>query len=201
MSWINEIKYKNSEGELRKTYDRAKGPDDNLDNILTVHSLRPHTLAGHLSLYKNVLHHSSNTLPKWYLESIGVYVSVLNKCDYCVAHHAEGLKKVLKDELKFAKIIEAILQQSPENYFENKWLAGLNYTLKLTTQPYSVKQEDIQQLQKLGFEDGEILEINQVVSYFNYANRTVLGLGVDLQGDILGLSPSDSSNPENWAHT
>ena len=33
-----------------------------------------------MKLYKNVLHHNSNTLPKWFLESIGMYVSLLNKC-------------------------------------------------------------------------------------------------------------------------
>ena len=43
-------------------------------------------------------------------------------------------------------------------------------------------------------------EINQVVAYFNYANRTVLGLGVDVEGDILGLSPSNSSDENNWNH-
>jgi hypothetical protein len=45
------------------------------------------------------------------------------------------------------------------------------------------------------------LEINQVVAYFNYANRTVLGLGVETSGDLLGLSPGDSDDPENWQHT
>jgi uncharacterized protein YciW len=56
-------------------------------------------------------------------------------------------------------------------------------------------------LKAAGFSDSEILEINQVVSYFNYANRTVLGLGVNLDGDILGLSPNDNDDPANWSHT
>lgn len=47
----------------------------------------------------------------------------------------------------------------------------------------------------------ERVEINQVVSYFAYANRTVLGLGVSLEGDVLGLSPNDSSDAENWRHS
>lgn len=53
---------------------------------------------------------------------------------------------------------------------------------------------------EVGFTHGEILEINQVVAYFNYANRTVLGLGVDVEGDILGLSPGNSSDEINWNH-
>ena len=44
----------------------------------------------------------------------------------------------------------------------------------------------------------EILEINQVTSYFNYVNRTVVGLGVDTKGDIIGLSPNNSNDPNNW---
>ena len=47
-----------------------------------------------------------------------------------------------------------------------------------------------------GLDDQAILELNQVVAYFNYANRTVQGLGVDTAGDILGLSPDGAG----WQH-
>ncbi len=87
MSWIKTLSYDESEGLLRFLYDRIKGPDNYIDNILLAHSLRPHTLEGHMSLYKSVLHHSKNTIPTWYLESIGVYTSMLNNCDYCIDHH------------------------------------------------------------------------------------------------------------------
>ena len=50
-------------------------------------------------------------------------------------------------------------------------------------------------------DDGEILEVNQVVAYFCYANRTVLGLGVTTEGDIIGLSPNENDDPDNWNHT
>ena len=52
----------------------------------------------------------------------------------------------------------------------------------------------------MNLSDGEILEINQVVSYFNYANRTVLGLGVSTKGDIIGLSPNNSDDENHWNH-
>ena len=70
---------------------------------------------------------------------------------------------------------------------------------KLTSSPSSLTVEDYNDLSKQ-FDDGEVLEINQVVSYFCYANRTVLGLGVNIDGDILGLSPNESSDPDNWNH-
>jgi hypothetical protein len=55
-------------------------------------------------------------------------------------------------------------------------------------------------LRGAGWNDGEILEINQVTAYFHYANRTVLGLGVNTHGDVLGLSPSDEGDMANWNH-
>ncbi len=55
-------------------------------------------------------------------------------------------------------------------------------------------------LRSAGYTDGEILEINQVSAYFSYANRTVLGLGCSTDGDILGLSPNNSDDPDDWNH-
>jgi alkylhydroperoxidase family enzyme len=84
MTWISTISYDDAEGALKKLYDRVKGPDNNVDNIMMAHSLRPHSMQGHMTLYKYVLHHPRNTLPKSYLETIGVWVSMLNDCNYCV---------------------------------------------------------------------------------------------------------------------
>ena len=50
MAWINSKSYDESDGQLRKIYDRIKGPENNIDNILSIHSLRPHSLNGHMSL-------------------------------------------------------------------------------------------------------------------------------------------------------
>ena len=71
MSWIKEIPYEKASGQLKKIYDRVKGPNNTIDNVLSIHSLRPHSLTGHMALYKNVIHNSKNTLPKWYLETLG----------------------------------------------------------------------------------------------------------------------------------
>ena len=76
-------------------------------------------------------------------------------------------------------------------------LAGLEYAARLTAVASSITALDIETLRNAGFDDGEILELNQVSAYFAYANRTVLGLGINADGDIIGLSPGD---PDNWSH-
>jgi uncharacterized peroxidase-related enzyme len=201
MAWIKTISYADAGGKLKRLYDRVKGPDNNVDNIMLAHSLRPHSMEGHMALYKYVLHHSSNTLSKAFLESVGVYVSSLNQCAYCVEHHFAGLSRLLGDAARAATIRDALEARKPEDAFSGAELAALGYAEKLTTAAGTVTQNDIETLRHAGLEDGQILEINQVTSYFCYANRTVLGLGVDTEGDIVGLSPGDSSDPDNWSHS
>ncbi len=57
----------------------------------------------------------------------------------------------------------------------------LDYAKELTIKPFKVKQESIMKLKNTGFSDQDILDINQVISYFNYVNRIVEGLGVQLE--------------------
>ena len=167
---------------------------------MMAHSLRPHSMEGHMALYKNVLHHAENTLPKWFLEALGVYVSQLNECDYCVDHHAEGMKRLVLDGARSSALREALRSEQFEPTFSAREALALSYARTLTLEQSNIKESTVTQLLEAGFSDGAVLEINQVVAYFNYANRTVLGLGVTTEGDDLGLSPNDSTDPDNWQH-
>ena len=200
MTWISTISYDDADGALKKLYDRIKGPDNNVDNIMMAHSLRPHSMEGHMSLYKYVLHHPRNTLPKSYLETIGVWVSLLNECRYCVEHHFGGMARLINDDVRAATIRQSMEQRNLQQAFEGQDLAGLCYAEKLTTNAASVSKSDIDDMRDAGFDDGQILEINQVTAYFAYANRMVQGLGINSDGDIIGLSPGDETDPDNWSH-
>lgn len=200
MTWINTVAYEAATGKLKKLYDRVKGPDNNVDNIMLAHSLRPHSMEGHMAIYKNVIHHSGNKIDKWLLEACGVYVSHLNGCHYCFEHHFAGMKRLLKNDERSEKIKEAIIHDAPQEAFEGSQLAIMHYARKLTLTPANMVRDDVTTLQEAGIDDGEILEINQVVSYFAYANRMVLGLGVNTDNDIIGLSPNNSDDPDNWNH-
>ncbi|CUJ90070.1 putative peroxidase-related enzyme [Ruegeria denitrificans] len=202
MSWIKTVPFDEATGKLRKLYERVTGPDNNVDNIMMAHSLRPHSMEGHMALYKNVLHHSANKVPKWFLEVLGVWVSSLNQCSYCVEHHFSGLQRLLGDTDRGDAIRAAIEASTPKAApLDNAQIAAMCYARKLTEAPAEMVQADVRALQDAGWDDGEILEINQVCAYFSYANRTVLGLGCSTTGDVLGLSPNNSDNPADWGHS
>ena len=52
--------------------------------------------------------------------------------------------------------------------------------------PGRMIKADVDALRAQGVDDGEILEANQIVCYFNYVNRCLNGLGVTTDGDVVG---------------
>ncbi len=200
MTWIDTVPYDQATGRLKTLYDRVKGPDDNVDNIMMSHSLRPHTMEAHMTIYKYVLHHSANQVPKWFLECIGVLVSHLNGCGYCFDHHYAGMARLIGDQPR-AEAMKTAIVSGDRGLFDAAQAAALAYAEKLNQNCAAMAQTDVEALRAAGWSDGEILEINQVTAYFGYANRTVLGLGVSTEGDIIGLSPNNSDDPNDWGHT
>ncbi|MBI3503248.1 MAG: alkylhydroperoxidase [Proteobacteria bacterium] len=199
-AWIKMLQYDESDGYLRQLYDRVKGPGGAIDNVMKIHSLRPHTMEGHSALYKSVLHHAGNALPVWFLECLGIYTSLSNKCDYSVSHHYAGLTRLLKDDAKARAIYQALVFAVPERVFSGRELGLLRYVRKLTLEPQKMEESDVEAARGAGASDAEIFEANQVCAYFNYSNRLLNGLGVTTQGDVLGYSPPNSDKLDDWEH-
>ena len=59
--------------------------------------------------------------------------------------------------------------------------AMLDYAFKLTREPGSMVEADVEALRLRGFSDAAILDINLVTSYFAFVNRLADGLGVELE--------------------
>ena len=95
MPWIETIAYEDADKKLKALYDRVKGPDNNVDNIMMMHSLRPHSMEGHMAIYKYVLHHHNNTIDKWFLETLGVWVSALETALSPKPHTTMAIRSLL----------------------------------------------------------------------------------------------------------
>ena len=158
MPWIETVAYKDADAKLKPLYDRVKGPDNNVDNIMMMHSLRPHSMEGHMAIYKYVLHHRDNTIDKWFLETLGVWVSALNECNYCIEHHFAGLKRLLCDDRKSAQIRAAIDSNNIEVApLDNRQKIAMEYARQLTRDPGGMREDIIKKLRTASYSDGEIL--------------------------------------------
>jgi uncharacterized peroxidase-related enzyme len=185
-AWIHMVPVVDATGALKQAYDKVRTPHGTVDNVMRVHSLRPHTMEGHLALYRSVLHHPDNKLPLWFLECVAVATSLLNRCDYSFAHHWTNARNLVGDEARAAEILQALRDDRPERVFAGKELALLRYARKLTRSPGDLERADVEACREAGADDGEVLEVNQVCAYFNYSNRVLNGLGVDTEGDTVG---------------
>jgi len=186
-AWIRMIQPMDADGKLRETYDKVMSPHGTIDNVMKVHSLQPKTMLGHLELYKSILHNPDMTLPAWFLEVVASYTSVINNCNYSLAHHFNNARHLIADDERADRILAALKYRKPAAEFAGKELALLNYAARLTEDVQNISESEFRQAKDAGCNDCEILEVNQVVAYFNYSNRVLNGLGVTTDGDVVGF--------------
>ncbi len=60
-------------------------------------------------------------------------------------------------------------------------LALLDFAVKLTKSPSRVRQEDLDALRRHGLTDHQLVDTVHCISYFNFINRVLDGLGVDAE--------------------
>lgn len=173
-AWIAIVGEQEAEGELEEAYRLIAGRRGKVANIMKVHSLNPAAMRAHMDLYLTLLFGKSK-LPRADRELVAVIVSTANDCRYCVQHHRAALDHYWKDPGR----IERALRDYRTADLSDREISMLDYSLKLTRTPDSMRPEDLEALRRVGFEDEEILDLNLVVSYFNFVNRIALGLGVE----------------------
>ena len=185
-AWIKMISDEEADENLLDALNLSRTPHGTVDNVMRVHSLRPNTLRGHVVLYRAALHDDANTLPMWLQETISSYVSILNGCEYSLANHWANARHLMGDNEKADTVEKALHSRNPQAVFDGRELALLEYTEKLTLRPADMAEADVVKLRDNGLNDGEILEANQIICYFNYVNRSLNGLGVTTDNDIVG---------------
>ena len=94
-----------------------------------------------------------------------------------MTHHRRGLRRLLKDD--------ALLTEIERDWrtagLDERRVAMLDYSTRLTREPASVRESDVERLRAAGFSDADVLAICEVTSYYAYANRMADGLGVTLE--------------------
>ncbi|MDH3667634.1 MAG: peroxidase-related enzyme [Paracoccaceae bacterium] len=185
-AWIRMLSDAEADADLADALAGARTPHGTVDNVLRVHSLRPNTMRGHMTLYKAALHDEANTIPMWLQETVASYVSILNDCAYSLANHWANARHLMGDEAKADAVEAAINAHRPEDALDGQALAVMRYAEKLTLAPADIVEADVEALRAAGLDDGQILEANQIICYFNYVNRSINGLGVTTDGDIVG---------------
>ena len=174
MPYINVIQPDQAEGELKEIYNKLIKSRGKLAEVHKIQSLNPDSIVKHMDLYMTLLFGKS-PLKRYQREMIAVVVSAANDCEYCQLHHGEALNHYWGDEPKIVALREDY--ESVDLKKEDKVLCKLAWNL--TEKPSEIKKEDIDVLKNQSFSDRAILDATLVISYFNFVNRIVMGLGVE----------------------
>ena len=67
----------------------------------------------------------------------------------------------------------------------------LDYAVKLTLTPWKVGEGDVERLREVGFDEAAILDICQVVCYYNYVNRLADGLEANWREEDYTLTTAE----------
>lgn len=173
--WIKVVEPDDAEGRLREIYDETLRKRGQLAAVHKIHSLNPESLRAHMDLYMTLMFGAS-PVPRRTREMIAVAVSRSNGCAYCVAHHVDAMARYEKRPEHLLAVREGRWESlAPAD------AAVCRHVEKLTREPASMADADIAALKAAGLGDEEILDITQIASYFNFVNRIVLGLGVELE--------------------
>ena len=94
-----------------------------------------------------------------------------------MTHHGAGLLRLTNDAI----LINDLKTDWRQAKLSDADLAMLTYVEKLTLRPWDMVASDMIALREVGFNDGAILDINQVTGYYAFVNRLADGLGVTLE--------------------
>ena len=184
MAKIEVVQPHEAEGQLKEIYDNIISSRGKIAEVHKIQRLNPHSIINHMELYQTIMFGQS-PLKRVQREMLGVVVSKANNCEYCQIHHAEAVNHYWKDEER---------TNSLRANFKDAQLSGVDelmcsYAEELTKTPGTdTEQKYFEPLRNMGVSDREILDATLVISYFNFVNRIVLSLGVDVEENAGGYN-------------
>jgi uncharacterized peroxidase-related enzyme len=117
--------------------------------------------------YRNDLMQGDSGLSKLEREMIATAASAQNRCYYCITAHGASVRHLSGDPV--------LGEQVAMNYrvarLSRRQRAMLDFTVKLTAEPWTIEEPDRERLRRAGFSDRDIWDIAAVTAFYNMTNR------------------------------
>jgi uncharacterized peroxidase-related enzyme len=173
-AWIETVPWSEATGTLKDAYDWQAASLGEPAEFTQLGSLYPDIVMERLRLYKVVEAAPSSLTP---LERrLAAYVaSSLNQTPHC----SSGLVHKLADVEASEALLDQVRTDPGQVASGDARLdAIVRYAAKLTRTPGEMAEADIAMLRSAGLSDIDILDLNNIVAYYNYINRVANGLGL-----------------------
>ncbi len=141
-------------------------------------ALDPETLQQRTPLFNGIMY-SRGGLSRAETELGAVAASVVNRCIYCAAVHANRYNELTKTET----VIGSIFEPAEDSELDARTTALLDFATKLSKCPSEATKPDAERLIEVGLSMGEVLDLVLSASLFGWANRLMHVLGDPLPKD------------------
>ena len=142
-----------------------------INNLFKVLPLNASQYIGFLNFKGSLFNPETCFLTNADKEMIGVVVSSVNCCSYCLTTHGDALRGYTKNPILVDKLSYNF--RSVKDMLTEKQYALCEYAWYVTKHADEIAEEQIEKLRAVGFNDHEILEAAFVAGFFNYTNRWV----------------------------
>jgi uncharacterized peroxidase-related enzyme len=163
MARINPVRW-NANSETRELLEGVEKKVGMVPNTIATMAQSPAVAQAYLQGSQTL---AGGLLSAALREQIALAVSEVNQCDYCVsAHHFFGTKAGLTES--------ELLNARHGTSTDEKTNAALTFARKIVDDRGHVSDEDVEEVQRAGYSDGEICEIvaNVAMTIFtNYFNH------------------------------
>ncbi|PIQ83430.1 MAG: hypothetical protein COV75_07540 [Candidatus Omnitrophica bacterium CG11_big_fil_rev_8_21_14_0_20_63_9] len=176
MAWIKMVEESEATGHIKATYEAMQRQMGFVPNVTKAFSLWPEVFDLQNRLYETVML-AKTELPNPIKEMIALVTSKANSCNYCVTHHGEFLVRYGIGR----NVVRRLESDFHKAQVDEKTRQLLDYVSKVTHNAYKVTDEEVAALREVGWTDRQILEATVVAAQFNFINRIVDALGVELE--------------------
>ncbi|MDO8975488.1 alkylhydroperoxidase domain protein [Reyranella sp.] len=134
----------------------------------------PDVLEARTRTDKDIFYNPEAGLPRAERELAAAATSRLNGCIYCASVHA----RFAATYSKRVDDVQRLLDEGVEAKLDERWEAIVAASVALTALPMTFGKHHVERLRKVGLDDAAIADLVGAASFFNWANRLMLSLGV-----------------------
>jgi uncharacterized peroxidase-related enzyme len=135
-------------------------------NVLVAYAFDSAKLEAFAAMYNDLMLAPSG-LSKLEREMIAVAVSSQNRCYYCLTAHGAAVRQYAGQPM----LGEHMVMNYRAARLDKRQRAMLDFSVKLTAEPWTVEEADREALRRAGFSDRDIWDISAIVGFFNMSNR------------------------------
>jgi alkylhydroperoxidase domain protein len=134
----------------------------------------PDILGARTRTDKDIFYNPEAGLPRAERELAAAATSRYNGCIYCASVHA----RFATQHSKRREDVDRLLLEGVSADLGERWNAVVAASVALSSTPVKFGQDHVARLRKAGLDDLELADLIHAASFFNWANRLMLSLGV-----------------------